>query len=77
MSNAKQQPPLPDLDAITDNVRLGAVVDGYLEEIGEFRPGEAWEDCADRVVRRKLALAEWLRCADARWEQIAMSERQT
>ena len=77
MSDTKPQLSLPDLGAIINNVRLGALVDGYLEEIGEFRPGEAWGDCAVRVASCKPILAAWLNRADTRWEEIARSERQS
>ena len=61
---------LPGLDALADHVRLGATVDAYLEEIGEFRPGEAWGDCANRVQPADPGLAAWVRHADARWDEI-------
>ena len=61
---------LPDLGRETSLVRLGALVDGFLEDIGEFRPGEAWSDCAQRVEGCDPALAAWLREADRCWEAI-------
>ncbi len=61
---------LPDLPDALDLVRLGALVDAFLEEIGEFRPGEAWGDCAGRVEKEDPELAAWLREADKRWDAI-------
>lgn len=63
----------PDLSRIHDLVTLGAVIDGFLEEIGEFRPGEAWEDCGQRVKQESPDLADWLRQADHRWQEIESS----
>ena len=37
--------------------RLGAMVDAFLEEIDEFRPGEAWSDCAGCVEKQDPELA--------------------
>ena len=59
---------MPDLGKITSLVCLGAIADGYLDEIGEFRPGESWSECAARVAGRTPELAAWLRDADARWD---------
>ena len=61
---------LPDLSGALDLVRLGATVDAFLEEIDEFRPGEAWSDCAGRVEKQDPELAAWLREADRRWDAI-------
>ena len=61
---------MPDLKKIVSLVCLGAIADGYLDEIGEFRPGESWSECAARVERGAPVLAAWLREADARWDAL-------
>lgn len=61
---------LPCLAEVTELVHLGVVVDAYLEDIGEFRPGEAWGDCAARIAAEEPALAEWLREAERRWDEL-------
>ena len=66
----KPRPALPRIDGMTDLVELGVQVDRHLEEIGEFRPGEAWGDCATRVDAMDPALASWLRTADRRWDEL-------
>jgi len=61
---------MPNLEKIDNLVCLGAIADGYLDEIGEFRPGESWSECATRVGNRLPDLAMWLRQADARWDAL-------
>jgi quercetin 2,3-dioxygenase len=61
---------MPDLEKIDNLVCLGAIADGYLDEMGEFRPGESWSECATRVGSRSPDLAVWLRQADTRWDAL-------
>ena len=60
----------PPIDTVTTLVQLGVVVDSYLEQIGESRPGEAWSDCATRIEGRDPGLSAWLRHAERRWEEM-------
>ena len=61
---------MPNLEKTDSLVCLGALADGYLDEIGEFRPGESWSECATRIGKRLPDLVMWLRQADARWDAL-------
>lgn len=62
-----RRPALPPINRIRSNVRLGVLADAFLDRIGEFRPGEAWEECADRLRSRDPELADWLMAVEKRW----------
>jgi hypothetical protein len=62
-----RRPALPPINRTRSNVRLGVLADAFLDGIGEFRPGEAWEECADRLRARDPELAYWLVAVERRW----------